>query len=170
MYLNAIHGIALADRLGLPPHPNPRPRPQTLNPNPDSKSQKSDLTRLQAGVRYSQSDLSTADRRGLLWLLDEEAIYPGATDESFVERLLLQYNQRGSQVSGTCEACPPKLVRLVNETIFYVLDKRPSLSRSGFATSKHMYLIVFLNLAGSAFKLIDKVIYFIKINDDYKIN
>ena len=54
----------------------------------------------QAGIRYSQSDLSSADRRGLLWLLDEEAIFPGATDESFVERLLLQYNQRGSQVLG----------------------------------------------------------------------
>ncbi len=53
----------------------------------------------QAGIRYSQSDLSSADRRGLLWLLDEEAIFPGATDESFVERLLLQYSQRGSQVS-----------------------------------------------------------------------
>ena len=51
----------------------------------------------QAGIRYSQSDLSSADRRGLLWLLDEEAIFPGATDESFVERLLLQYNQRGNQ-------------------------------------------------------------------------
>jgi hypothetical protein len=53
---------------------------------------------LQAGIRYSQADLSSADRRGLLWLLDEEAIFPGATDESFVERLLLQYSQRGSQV------------------------------------------------------------------------
>jgi len=56
------------------------------------------LVPFQAGIRYSQSDLSSADRRGLLWLLDEEAIFPGATDESFVERLLLQYNQRGSQV------------------------------------------------------------------------
>jgi myosin heavy subunit len=54
---------------------------------------------LKAGLRYSQSDLSNADRRGLLWILDEEAIYPGATDESFVERLLAQYNQRGSQVT-----------------------------------------------------------------------
>jgi len=51
-----------------------------------------------AGVRYSQGDLSSADRRGLFWLLDEEAIFPGATDESFIERLLLQNTQRGSQV------------------------------------------------------------------------
>lgn len=46
--------------------------------------------------RASQTDLASADRRGLLWLLDEETLFPGATDESFVERLLLQYNQRGS--------------------------------------------------------------------------
>ena len=51
----------------------------------------------QAGVRVSTSDLASAERRGLLWLLDEEAIFPGATDESFVERLMLQYNQRGSE-------------------------------------------------------------------------
>ena len=51
----------------------------------------------QAGVRVSQADLASAERRGLLWLLDEEAIFPGATDESFVERLMLQYGQRGSE-------------------------------------------------------------------------
>jgi myosin-18 len=51
----------------------------------------------QAGVRVSSHDLASADRRGLLWLLDEEAIFPGATDDSFVERLMLQYNQRGSE-------------------------------------------------------------------------
>ena len=51
----------------------------------------------QAGVRVSAHDLASAERRGLLWLLDEEAIFPGATDESFVERLMLQYNQRGSE-------------------------------------------------------------------------
>ena len=37
------------------------------------------------------------DKRGLLWLLDEEAIFPGSTDESFVERLLLQYSDRNSE-------------------------------------------------------------------------
>ncbi len=31
----------------------------------------------QAGVRVSTTDLNSADRRGLLWLLDEEAIFPG---------------------------------------------------------------------------------------------
>lgn len=38
------------------------------------------------------------DILGLFWLLDEEALFPGATDESFVDRLLMQNNgnnQRG---------------------------------------------------------------------------
>ncbi len=48
----------------------------------------------QAGIRASQTDLTSAERRGLLWLLDEEALFPGATDESLVERLLLQYSQQ----------------------------------------------------------------------------
>jgi len=32
----------------------------------------------QSVMRSSQADLSQTDRRGLLWLLDEEAIFPGA--------------------------------------------------------------------------------------------
>lgn len=51
----------------------------------------------QSTVRGSQTDLGAAERRGLLWLLDEEAIFPGASDESFVERLLLQYSDRNSE-------------------------------------------------------------------------
>jgi myosin-18 len=46
-------------------------------------------------VRTSQQDLREADRRGLLWLLDEEAIFPGATDQSFLERLFAHYAERG---------------------------------------------------------------------------
>ncbi|KAF2362555.1 Myosin head motor domain [Trinorchestia longiramus] len=45
-------------------------------------------------VRTSQQDLREADRRGLLWLLDEEAIFPGATDQSFLERLFAHYAER----------------------------------------------------------------------------
>ena len=51
----------------------------------------------QSMARASQSDLNQTDKRGLLWLLDEEAIFPGASDESFVERLLLQYSDRNSE-------------------------------------------------------------------------
>ncbi len=39
-------------------------------------------------MRASQSDLSS---RGLLWLLDEESLFPGSTDENFVERIFMQF-------------------------------------------------------------------------------
>ncbi|KAJ4426655.1 hypothetical protein ANN_26453 [Periplaneta americana] len=45
-------------------------------------------------VRTSQTDLREADRRGLLWLLDEEAVYPAASDEGFLERLFAHYGDR----------------------------------------------------------------------------
>nr|XP_053639348.1 unconventional myosin-XVIIIa-like [Cherax quadricarinatus] len=45
-------------------------------------------------VRTSQIDLRESDRRGLLWLLDEEAIFPGASDQSFLERLYAHYGDR----------------------------------------------------------------------------
>nr|CAH7712798.1 unnamed protein product [Callosobruchus chinensis] len=49
-------------------------------------------------IRTSQMDLHEADRRGLLWLLDEEAIYPGSSDESFIERLFTHYGDRDHQL------------------------------------------------------------------------
>jgi Myosin heavy chain len=53
-------------------------------------------------VRTSQTDLREADRRGLLWLLDEEAVYPAASDEGFLERLFAHYGDRGmSAVDST---------------------------------------------------------------------
>ena len=51
----------------------------------------------QSIARASQSDLNQTDKRGLLWLLDEEAIFPGSSDESFVDRLLIQYSDRNSE-------------------------------------------------------------------------
>ena len=42
------------------------------------------------GVRAPGGDAESVEKRGLLWLLDEEAIFPGSSDESFVERLMLQ--------------------------------------------------------------------------------
>ena len=48
-------------------------------------------------LRSSQRDLREADRRGLLWLLDEESIYPNANDDSFLERLFTHYGDRESQ-------------------------------------------------------------------------
>ncbi|XP_049839803.1 unconventional myosin-XVIIIa isoform X1 [Schistocerca gregaria] len=52
-----------------------------------------------AMVRSSQTDLRNAgDRRGLLWLLDEEAVFPAASDEGFLERLLAHYGDREHQL------------------------------------------------------------------------
>ncbi|XP_049879362.1 unconventional myosin-XVIIIa isoform X2 [Pectinophora gossypiella] len=42
-------------------------------------------------VRSSQADLRECDRRGLLWLLDEESMYPGSSDDTFLERALQHY-------------------------------------------------------------------------------
>ncbi|XP_047033369.1 unconventional myosin-XVIIIa isoform X1 [Helicoverpa zea] len=42
-------------------------------------------------VRSSQADLRECDRRGLLWLLDEESMYPGSSDDTFLERVMSQY-------------------------------------------------------------------------------
>lgn len=53
-------------------------------------------------IRTSQVDLRESDRRGLLWLLDEEAIFPGASDQSFLERLYAHYGDRGITVLSLC--------------------------------------------------------------------
>ena len=47
-----------------------------------------------SGVRAPGGDAESVEKRGLLWLLDEEAIFPGASDETFVERLMLQQQQQ----------------------------------------------------------------------------
>ena len=39
-------------------------------------------------------ELRDGDQRGLLWLLDEEAIFPGSSDDSFVERLFLHHGDK----------------------------------------------------------------------------
>lgn len=48
-------------------------------------------------MRTSQRDLREQDRRGLLWLLDEESMYPGSSDDSFLERLFSHYGDRENQ-------------------------------------------------------------------------
>ncbi|XP_045516824.1 unconventional myosin-XVIIIa isoform X1 [Pieris brassicae] len=42
-------------------------------------------------VRSSQADLRDCDRRGLLWLLDEESMYPNSSDDTFLERVMTHY-------------------------------------------------------------------------------
>ncbi|XP_063697134.1 unconventional myosin-XVIIIa isoform X2 [Culicoides brevitarsis] len=48
-------------------------------------------------MRTSQRDLRDVDRRGLLWLLDEESMYPNSNDDSFLERLFFHYGDREYQ-------------------------------------------------------------------------
>ncbi|XP_074037222.1 myosin heavy chain-like isoform X2 [Leptinotarsa decemlineata] len=57
-----------------------------------------DKTAQNTVIRTSQTDLHEGDRRGLLWLLDEEAIYPGSSDDSFLERLFTHYGERDHQL------------------------------------------------------------------------
>lgn len=48
-------------------------------------------------VRTSQRDLREQDRRGLLWLLDEESMYPASNEDTFLERLFSHYGDREHQ-------------------------------------------------------------------------
>ena len=48
-------------------------------------------------VRSSQRDLREQDRRGLLWLLDEESMFSNSNDGTFLERLFSQYGERDHQ-------------------------------------------------------------------------
>jgi myosin-18 len=50
-------------------------------------------------VHSANIELRSTERRGLLWLLDEECVFPGATDESFVERLFVHYSTEASDQS-----------------------------------------------------------------------
>lgn len=53
-------------------------------------------------LRTSQSDLSGSrqiERKGLLWLLEEETVCPGGSDETFLDRLFSHYGDRGIVVN-----------------------------------------------------------------------
>lgn len=47
-------------------------------------------------LKTSQTDLREVDRRGLLWLLEEETVYPNSNDDTFLERLFHHYGTKGS--------------------------------------------------------------------------
>ncbi|PIK48788.1 putative unconventional myosin-XVIIIa, partial [Apostichopus japonicus] len=50
--------------------------------------------------RSSSHDLRNSDQKGLLWMLDEEAMFPGASDDSFMERLYIHFSDEVSKSSG----------------------------------------------------------------------
>ena len=47
-------------------------------------------------VRSSKSDLQN-EKKGLLWLLDEESMFPGATEDSFIQRFFNQHGDRSKR-------------------------------------------------------------------------
>ncbi|XP_053617561.1 unconventional myosin-XVIIIa isoform X2 [Plodia interpunctella] len=62
---------------------------ETVNPGP--MVELLDKSPQNTIVRSSQADLRECDRRGLLWLLDEESMYPGSSDDTFLERVMTHY-------------------------------------------------------------------------------
>lgn len=55
------------------------------------------------------------DRRGLLWILDEESVFPGASDSSFLDRVHIYHG------SGGGERSEPPLVKVVKEDNQFIL-------------------------------------------------
>ncbi|XP_061197943.1 unconventional myosin-XVIIIa-like isoform X2 [Saccostrea echinata] len=45
-------------------------------------------------VRTSSQEIKDSDKKGLLWILDEEAIFPGATEDSFMDRLFTHHGEQ----------------------------------------------------------------------------
>ena len=45
-------------------------------------------------MRTATPEARDAEKKGLLWILDEEAIFPGATEDSFMDRF---FNYHGEQ-------------------------------------------------------------------------
>lgn len=49
------------------------------------------------------------DRRGLLWILDEESVFPGATDSSFLDRVHIYHG------AGTGERGETPIIKVIKE-------------------------------------------------------
>lgn len=63
-----------------------------------------DIIDKQQGMNRSSShDLRNADQKGLLWMLDEEALFLGANDDSFMERLYIHFSDEVSKSSGVMQ-------------------------------------------------------------------
>ncbi|XP_052800270.1 unconventional myosin-XVIIIa-like isoform X12 [Mya arenaria] len=48
----------------------------------------------QSLVRTSTPEVREAEKKGLLWILDEEAIFPGATEDTFMERFFTYHGEQ----------------------------------------------------------------------------
>ena len=45
-------------------------------------------------MRSSNTDLKSGEKKGLLWILDEESMFPGASEDSFMERFFVQHGEQ----------------------------------------------------------------------------
>ncbi|XP_025090259.1 unconventional myosin-XVIIIa-like isoform X3 [Pomacea canaliculata] len=48
----------------------------------------------QALVRAPSTDVKNSEKKGLLWILDEQAMFPGASEDSFLERVFAQHGEQ----------------------------------------------------------------------------
>nr|XP_006817918.1 PREDICTED: unconventional myosin-XVIIIa [Saccoglossus kowalevskii] len=53
-------------------------------------------------------DSKNVEKKGLLWLLDEESIFPGANDESFIERFFIHYGSDTDKPDSLVRRSPNK--------------------------------------------------------------
>ena len=61
------------------------------------------------------------DRKGLLWILDEESVFPGASDGSFLDRVHM-YHGGGSAECG--DAPLVKVIKEDNQFVIYHCQRR----------------------------------------------
>lgn len=54
-----------------------------------------DHTPQQGAMRASTADLRDVGKRGLLWMLDEESLFPGASEKTFLDKLFSSYSGKG---------------------------------------------------------------------------
>ena len=54
------------------------------------------------------------DRRGLLWILDEESVFPGATDTGFLERVQMYH--------GAVERGETPIIKVIKEDNQFVIS------------------------------------------------
>ncbi|GFT10911.1 unconventional myosin-XVIIIa [Nephila pilipes] len=56
-----------------------------------------DHTPQQGAMRASTADLRDVGKRGLLWLLDEESLFPGASEKTFLDKVFTNYSGKDYQ-------------------------------------------------------------------------
>ncbi|XP_054748901.2 unconventional myosin-XVIIIa-like [Lytechinus pictus] len=72
------------------------------------------IDKQQGLIRTSNPDLRNTEQKGILWLLDEESIFPGASDDSFLERLYLHYQEEANRSDGVIKHSSNKRSFILN--------------------------------------------------------